>query len=61
MPAFPARGLAEGQTLQNRSLKSRQQRFKTDPDFVEVVARQSKRIRPNEILFVFEDPAPSIQ
>jgi len=44
-----------------RSLKSRQQRFKTDPDFVEVVARQSKRIRPNEILFVFEEPAPSVQ
>jgi hypothetical protein len=32
----------------------RQQRFSTDPEFVELIARQNKRIRPNEIIFVTE-------
>lgn len=35
-------------------LKLRQQRFSTDSEFVELIARQNKRIRPNEIIFVTE-------
>ncbi len=35
-------------------LKERQQRFKTDPEFVEAVARQNKRVRPGEMVFVFD-------
>ena len=36
------------------TLKLRQQRFSMDPEFVELIARQNKRIRANEILFVNE-------
>lgn len=36
------------------TLKLRQQRFSTDPEFVELIARQNKRIRANEIIFVSE-------
>jgi len=36
------------------SLKLRQQRFSMDPEFVELIARQNKRIRANEIIFVPE-------
>lgn len=35
-------------------LKDKQQRFKTDPEFVEFVARQNRRARPGELVFVFE-------
>ncbi len=35
-------------------LKDKQQRFKTDPEFVEHVARINKRVRPGELVFVFE-------
>lgn len=35
-------------------LKNRQQRFASDPEFVEYVARQNKRVRPNELVFVFD-------
>ena len=34
-----------------RNLRSKIQRFHTDPAFVEQIARKSKRIRPNEIVF----------
>lgn len=37
------------------ALRSRQQRFLTDPDFVEIIARQNNRIRPNEIVFIFDN------
>lgn len=36
------------------TLKLRQQRFSTDPEFVELIARQNKRIRANELIFVVE-------
>jgi hypothetical protein len=36
------------------NLKLRQQRFSTDPEFVELIARQNKRIRANELIFVVE-------
>ena len=35
-------------------LKEKQQRFKADPEFVEFVARQNRRARPGELVFVFE-------
>lgn len=31
-----------------------QKRFKTDSDFVEQIARQNRRVFPNELVFVFE-------
>lgn len=36
------------------TLKLRQQRFSMDPEFVELIARQNKRIRANELIFVSE-------
>lgn len=36
------------------TFKLRQQRFSTDPEFVELIARQNKRIRANELIFVTE-------
>lgn len=35
-------------------LKNRQQRFASDPEFVEWVARQNKRVKPNELVFIFD-------
>ena len=40
------------------SLKIKQQRFANDPDFVEHIARENKRVRPNELLFVFDPDEP---
>jgi cell division protein FtsB len=37
-------------------LVENQTRFKTDPDFVEHIARQSRRVFPGELVFIFEDP-----
>jgi len=34
------------------SLKQKQQRFASDPHYVERVLREHKRVKPNEILFV---------
>jgi len=36
-------------------LKARQRRFNSDREFVESLARQNRCVRPNELLFVFED------
>jgi len=35
-------------------IRVRQQRLQTDPSFVEQIARQNRRIRPNEIVFVYD-------
>jgi cell division protein FtsB len=35
-------------------LKDKQQRFKTDPEFVEYIARINKRVFPGELVFIFE-------
>ncbi len=35
-------------------LKEKQQRFKAEPEFVEHIARQNKRVRPGELVFVFD-------
>jgi len=35
-------------------LKDKQQRFKAEPEFVEHIARENKRVRPGELVFVFD-------
>lgn len=32
-----------------------QRRFQTDPDFIEKIARQNRRVFPGELVFVFEE------
>ena len=36
-------------------LRLKQQRFKTDPKFVESLARERHRVFPGELVFVFDD------
>ena len=36
-------------------LAENQRRFKADPDFVESIARQNRRVFPGEIVFIFEE------
>jgi len=36
-------------------LNEYQRRFKSDPDFVESIARQNRRVFPGELVFVFKD------
>ncbi len=35
-------------------LKKNQERFSTDRDFVEAIARQNNRVFPGELVFIFE-------
>lgn len=37
-------------------LKTKQHRFASDPEFVEYIARQNRRARANELVFVFDTP-----
>lgn len=37
------------------ALAEKQNRFRSDPDFVEAIARQNRRVFPGELVFVFED------
>lgn len=34
-------------------LKRKQLRFQEDPEFVEHIARQNRRVRPGEVIFIF--------
>ena len=36
-------------------LQECQRRFRTDPEFVETIARQNRRVFPGELVFIFED------
>ena len=36
-------------------LADNQRRFRNDRDFVEMIARQNRRVFPGELVFVFED------
>ena len=36
------------------TLIENQSRFRTDPDFVEMIARQNRRVFPGELVFTFE-------
>lgn len=38
-----------------RKLSENQRRFKSDRDFVELIARQRRRVFPGELVFVFEE------
>lgn len=38
-----------------QKLSENQRRFKTDRDFVELIARQNRRVFPGELVFVFEE------
>ena len=38
-----------------RKLSENQRRFRSDPDFVEMIARQNRRVFAGELVFVFED------
>ena len=37
------------------AIRDKQRRFKTDREFVESLARENRRVFPNELVFVFED------
>lgn len=37
------------------AVREKQRRFNTDPEFVESLARTSKRLYPGEIVFIFEN------
>ena len=36
-------------------LKDYQRRFREDPDFIEKIARQNRRVYPGELVFIFND------
>lgn len=36
-------------------LVDNQRRFRTDPEFVESIARRNRRVFPGELVFIFED------
>ena len=38
-----------------RQLSENQRRFRSERDFVELIARQNRRVYPGELVFVFED------
>ena len=38
-----------------RTLRQNQLRFRTDSDFVEMIARQNRRVFPGELVFVFDE------
>lgn len=45
----------EDKKVEIASIRERQRRFNTDREFVEMLARQNRRVYPGEIVFVFED------
>jgi cell division protein FtsB len=40
---------------QTKELRIKREKFKTDPEFIERVARESGRVKPNEVIFKFTD------
>jgi len=49
------RSLIEKKKREIAQLTENQRRFRTDPEFVEMIARQHKRVFPGELVFIFED------
>jgi cell division protein FtsB len=45
----------EGKRREIAKLIDNQRRFRTDPDFVEHIARQNRRVFPGELVFVFKE------
>ena len=48
-------GIVNYKNSEIKILKEKQQRFKTDPEFVELIARQNKRVFAGEYVFVREN------
>ena len=46
----------EAKNREIAQLRENQRRFASDPDFVEAIARQNRRVFPGEVVFVFEQP-----
>lgn len=44
----------ESRKREIEDLKSNQRRFRTDSDFVEMIARQNHRVFPGELVFIFD-------
>ena len=40
---------------ETKELRLKRERFKTEPEFVESVARESGRVKANEVIFKFTD------
>ncbi len=38
-----------------KELRLKRERFKTEPEFIESVARESGRVKPDEVIFKFTD------
>jgi cell division protein FtsB len=49
------RAQIEAKQRQIAKLSENQRRFRSDPDFVESIARQNRRVFPGELVFIFED------
>lgn len=47
--------LIEERRKEIQELREKQYRFKSDPDFIETIARQNNRVYPGELVFIFED------
>ena len=44
----------DGKNREIARLKGNQDRFRTDADFVEMIARQNRRVFPGELVFTFD-------
>jgi cell division protein FtsB len=49
------RAQIEAKQRQIAKLSENQRRFRSDPDFVESIARQNRRVFPGELVFILED------
>lgn len=49
------RAQIEAKKAEIARLKENQQRFRTDADFVERIARQNRRVFPGELVFIFDN------
>ena len=45
----------EAKKLEIAAVREKQRRFNTDPEFVESLARSSRRLYPGELVFVFDN------
>ena len=48
-------GIIEKKKAEIARLRDYQRRFREDPDFVEKIARQNRRVFPGEYVFIFDD------
>jgi len=48
----------EAKDREIEAVRTKQRRFKEDKTFVEALARESHRVLPGELVFVFEDDEP---